>query len=161
MPPTVNGPRAVCMVTACSFGNGSVVMMASAASPPAPRASAGTRGTDTRRYLVDRQADADDAGGGDEDFLGTATEARRRLGGHAARVRHAVLTGTRIRAPAVHDEGPRASLRPVEVLARHEHGGRLHQVRGEQRRRRYHAVRGENRQVELLSGRLDADVPRR
>ena len=39
MPPIRNDPRRVVTVTACSFGNGSVVMMARAASAPLPRAS--------------------------------------------------------------------------------------------------------------------------
>ncbi len=39
VPPIRNDPRAVLTVTACSLGNGSVVMMARAAAPPLPRAS--------------------------------------------------------------------------------------------------------------------------
>src|SRR5689334_3741401 len=38
--PTTNDPRDVVTRTECSFGNGSVVMIARAASPPLPRASA-------------------------------------------------------------------------------------------------------------------------
>jgi len=39
MPPTENEPRAVVTRTACSLGNGSVVMMARAATLPLPCAS--------------------------------------------------------------------------------------------------------------------------
>ena len=161
VPPTVKVPRAVCTVTACSFGNGSVVMMARAVSLPRPRASADTAARMPADTVSHRQADTDHTGGGDEHLVGAAAQARRDIGRHVARVRDAVLAGAGIRAAAVHHDGAHAPLGPLDVLARDEHRRRLRQVRREQRSRSGRTVRGEHGEVERRGRRLDAGVQRR
>jgi hypothetical protein len=61
MPPIRNAPCRVVTVTACSFGNGSVVMMARAASSALAARERPNRGADARHHFVHFQPDADDA----------------------------------------------------------------------------------------------------
>ncbi len=95
VPPTVNVPRGVFTVTACSLGNGSVVMIARAITPPCPRSSAAAAarmpGT-TLSILRPTPITPVDA---TSTCFDRAAERRRHFHGHLARVAQAVLARCR------------------------------------------------------------------
>ena len=95
-------------VTAYSFGNGSVVMMARAASLPLSRASARRPIAMPASTLSIGELDADDAGRGDQHLLGPQPRAAATSRRHLARVGHALRARAGVGAAAVDDDRARA-----------------------------------------------------
>jgi len=108
--------------------------------------------------LVDLQRDADDPCARDEHLLWRAAEGSRGLFGHLPRVLEAERARARIRAAAVHDDGPGDAVGVVQVTARYDHRGSLGEVRREERRRGHWRICGQYRQIEGRGRGLDAAV---
>ena len=160
VPPTVNDPRAVWTVTACSFGNGSVVMMARAVSLPLPRASAATAPRMPGDDAVHLEVDADDAGRCDEHFARIAASAAATSAAMRVGIRHPLVAGAGVGAAAVHDDRARDAAGPREMLLRDEHRRRLREVRREESGRRGGRVGRDHGQIERVGLGLDAAVQR-
>ena len=157
MPPTRNVPCGVSTSTAADFGNGSVVMMASAASDPPALSSAGRGLGDAAAHSGHLQIHADHAGGGHQHVDGRAAERRGRQRRHLARIVQALRTRAGIGAAAVGDDGAGRPARGGQVGLRHQHRRRLRQVQREQGGRGRRCVAGQEREVGLAAG-LDAAV---
>ena len=112
MPPTVKPPREIAAV----FGFVSVVMIASAAASP-PSTEHGRNGSaQPGEKAVERQPDADDAGGEDDDLLGLQLEEPGGFGGRGERVELAPLSGRGVRHARVDDDRLRLGLRDVVAV---------------------------------------------
>ena len=118
MPPMVNAPRGVCTVTACSFGNGSVVMMARAASLPPSRviAAAAARMPVTTRSIFSvtpmTPVVATSTCSGGQPTAPAVSSAIRRACVESLRA------GAGVGAAAVDDDGAGDAVALLEVLAR-------------------------------------------
>ncbi len=157
MPPTRNVPPGVTTSTAADFGNGSVVMMAIAASaPPSGESAAAARGMPSRRAGIFRLTPM-------TPVEATSTSSAEQPS--AAAVRAAIScasampwrAGAGIGAAAVGDDRPRPPARRGQVGLRQEHRRRLRQVGREDRRRHGRRVAHDEGQV-VPAARLDAAV---
>ncbi len=148
VPPTVNVPRAVCTVTACSFGNGSVVMIARAASLPWPRASAGT----AARMPADTLSIGRPTPITPVEATSTSSARQPSAAATSAAMRRAfAMPSSPVQALAQPLLTTMARARPRSArdaaLETEDRRG-LRQVRREQRRRGHGPVGGEDREVE-------------
>ena len=106
MPPTRKLPVALVISTDASLGNGSVVMIARAASAPPLVASAAAACRMPRATSSIGELDADDPGRRHEHVRSGATDRCRRAGGHRFGVLQPIASGTRVGASAVdHQRG--------------------------------------------------------
>ena len=161
VPPTVKVPRGVFTVTACSLGNGSVVMIARAITPPCPRSRAAAAWRMPGTTLSILSPTPITPGRRHQHLFDRAAQRRRHLHRHLAGVEQAVLAGAGVGAAAVDHHGAGAAEADVEMPLRHRDRRGLGEVGGEQAGGRRRLVRREHAQVERAGLGLDAAVQSR